>query len=66
MTAKFLHADNEDSDQTERMRRLILERTCKVRFLTLRLKPTEAEHEKKIKTLMSEVKSEYPVCICGA
>ena len=38
---KFLHADNEDSDQTARMRRLIwvfFGRTCqKVRFLTLRL-----------------------------
>ena len=39
---KFLHADNEDSDQTARMRRLIwvfVGRTCKkVRFLTFRLK----------------------------
>ena len=38
--AKFLHADNEDSDQTTRMRRLIWvidERTCyKVQFGTLR------------------------------
>ena len=38
---KFLHADNEDSDQTARMRRLIwvfVGRTCqKVRFLTVRL-----------------------------
>ena len=38
--AKFLHADNEDSDQTARLRRLIwvfVGRTCeKVRFLTLR------------------------------
>ena len=38
--AKFLHADNEDSNQTARMRRLIwvfVGRTCqKVRFLTLR------------------------------
>ena len=37
--AKFLYADNEDSDQTARMRRLIwvfVGRTCeKVRFLTL-------------------------------
>ena len=40
--AKFLHADNEDSDQTARMRSLIrvfVRRTFqKVRFLTLRLK----------------------------
>ena len=40
--AKFLHADNEDSDQTARMRSLIrvfVGRTFqKVRFLTLRLK----------------------------
>ena len=39
--AKFLDADNEDSDQTARMRRLICVfagRTCqKLRFLTLRL-----------------------------
>ena len=39
---KFLHADNEDSDQTVRMRTLIrvfVGRTCqKVRFLRLRLK----------------------------
>ena len=36
----FRHADNEDSDQTARMRRLItvfVRRTCQnVRFLTLR------------------------------
>ena len=40
--AKFLHADNEDSDQTARMYRLIWDfdgRTCqKVRFLTLQIK----------------------------
>ena len=40
--AKFLHADNEDSDQTARMRRLIwvfVGRIYqKVRFITLRLK----------------------------
>ena len=40
--AKFLRADNEDSDQIARMRRLIrvfVGRTCrKVRFLTLQLK----------------------------
>ena len=38
---KSLHADNEDSDRTARMRRLIWDfvgRTCqKVRFLTFRL-----------------------------
>ena len=42
MVAKFLHADNEGSDQTARMRRLIwvfVGRTRpKVRFLTLRSK----------------------------
>ena len=39
--AMFLHADNEDTGQTARMRRLIwvfVENTCqKVRFLSLRL-----------------------------
>ena len=38
--AKFLHADNEDSDQTARMRRLIRvlwAHSEKVRFPTLRL-----------------------------
>ena len=39
--AKFIPAENEDSDQTARMRRLnwvVVERTCqKVRFLKLRL-----------------------------
>ena len=42
LDANILHADNEDSDQTARMRRLIWifdGRTCqRVRFLTMRLK----------------------------
>ena len=36
--AKFLHADNKDSDQMRRLRWIFVKRTCqKVRFLTLRL-----------------------------
>ena len=53
--AKFLHADNEDSDQTAQMRRLIWDfvgrARQKVRWLTLRFEYATEKHKLLLHTL---------------